>query len=164
MKLNKEQVQKFLPHREPFLFIDSVSDIQTVEGFEFDGTYKSLVGTKVIAEFEVKPELSLLAGHFPGNPILPGVIQVEMMAQAASMLFILTDQDVDSYKIDVALVGVDKARFRNPIEPPMKLTIKAHLMRVRGPIVSYDCQLLNKDKIMSEVSVLASIKLIKNEG
>lgn len=161
MILTAEQVKNFLPHREPFLFIDSVAELVAPKDFKFNGDYKSLIGCEAIANFRVTPEMPLLAGHFPGNPILPGVIQIEMMAQAASLLFILTDENVDNYKIDVALVAADRARFRHPIKPPMDLKIKAKLTRIRGKIVSYDCELFHNKELMSEVSVMAFVDLVK---
>ena len=98
MLMDKKQVVEFLPHRDPFLFIDSVSEVDT-SGCESQTEFKEakdLVGAKVTAQFEIKDELEILKGHFPGNPILPGVVQVEMMAQASAFL-------------SVPLVGTDMA-------------------------------------------------------
>lgn len=160
MKLTLEQIKSFLPHRKPFLFVDSVSEIITPQNFNYNGDAKSLIGCQVVAHFKVTHDLEILAGHFPNNPVLPGVVQVEMMAQAASMLFVLTEDNLKDIKVDVALVGIDKAKFRHPVVPPMDLKIISKLTRVRGHMVSYDCQLFHQDQVVSEVSVFASLKVL----
>lgn len=157
MKLNHDEVKKFLPHRKPFLFVDTVADILTTPDFSYNGDRKSLIGCEVVANFKLDHDLEILKGHFPGNPILPGVIQVEMMAQAATMLFSLTLTEVNN--VEVALVGIDKARFRAPVVPPCDLVMRSKLTKTRGDMVSYDCSLIQNGKLVSEVSVLASVRI-----
>jgi 3-hydroxyacyl-[acyl-carrier-protein] dehydratase len=158
MHMNKEQVMAFLPHRDPFLFIDTVQEVILPEGLTGDGPFPaaSLVGGKSICTFKVDDKVKVLEGHFPGNPILPGVVQVEMMAQAGSFLaqYALPKGAV----LDVALLSVDSARFRKPVIPPMDLVITTVLTKVRGPIWVFDCQIHSKGDLISQCTSMASIK------
>lgn len=160
MLLDKKQVMEFLPHREPFLFIDGVKEIKLVGGLTPEGrpyTPTQLVGGTAICTFRVDQSVKVLEGHFPGDPILPGVVQVEMMAQAASFLALYCKPNKDS-KIEVALLGVDSARFRKPVIPPMDLEVHATLTKVRGPIQMYDCVIYSNGDLISQTSVMASLK------
>jgi 3-hydroxyacyl-[acyl-carrier-protein] dehydratase len=85
------------------------------------------------------------------------VVQIEMMAQAASFLAIHCKPNADA-KIEVALLGVESAKFRKPVIPPMDLEIHATLTKVRGPIQMYDCEIYSNGDLMSQTSVMASLK------
>lgn len=163
MLLNKNQVMHFLPHREPFLFIDSVKEIILPENLKDKKgpfTQSEIIGTKSICHFVVDHSVKVLEGHFPGYPILPGVIQIEMMAQAASFMAIhCLEKPIEQSKLDVQLLGVDSARFRKPIIPPMELEIHAVLKKVRGPIQMYDCEIYSNGELLSQTSVMASLKI-----
>ncbi len=163
MLLNKEQVMKFLPHRDPFLFIDSVVEVKLPESLEGQkGPFKTsqLVGGKAICNFKVDHSVKVLEGHFPGNPILPGVVQIEMMAQAASFLCIhAISKPIEETKLDVQLISVESARFRKPVIPPMDLEVHATLTKTRGIFQMYDCELYSKGELISQCSVMATLKL-----
>lgn len=163
MLMDKSQVMKFLPHRDPFLFIDTVVDIilpESLQGQKGPFTSQQLIDGKVVCSFKVDHTVKVLEGHFPGNPVLPGVVQVEMMAQAASFLAIRgISGPLENIKIDVALLGIDSARFRKPIIPPMDLEIHAKLIKVRGPINIYECEIRSKGELISQTSVMASLKV-----
>lgn len=160
MLMDKKQVMDFLPHRDPFLFIDTVKEIILPEGIDSQkGPFSptQLIGGKAICTFKVDNSVKVLEGHFPGDPILPGVVQVEMMAQAASFLAMYCKPN-ETAKIEVALLGIDSARFRKPIIPPMDLEVHATLTKVRGPIQMYDCSIYSNGDLMSQTSVMASLK------
>ncbi len=161
--MNKDQVMRFLPHRDPFLFIDSVVDIILPEALNgVPGPYhvNQLIGGKSVCTFKVDSSVKVLEGHFPGYPILPGVVQVEMMAQAASFLATKSlNRPIEEVKIDVALLGIDTARFRKPVIPPMNLEIHSKLVKIRGPIHVYECEILSEGELMSQTTVMASIKI-----
>jgi len=163
MFMNTEQVMAFLPHRDPFLFIKTVEKIvlpPSLEGKKGPFKAQEMLGGKVICRFDVEPSLKVLEGHFPGHPILPGVVQVEMMAQASSFLMThALEKPVAEVKLDVALLSVEKARFRKPVTPGMSLEIHATMTRIRGYIQSYDCQIFCNGELISESSVMASIKI-----
>lgn len=166
MLMDKNQVMRFLPHRDPFLFIDTVKEIVLPEGLRGQSgpfTPTQLIGGKSVCTFRVDNSVKVLEGHFPGNPILPGVVQVEMMAQAASFLCTrCLTKPVEEVKIDVALLGVDSARFRKPITPDMELEIHSVLTKIRGPVHMYDCEIYVNGELMSQSSVMASIKIEGN--
>jgi 3-hydroxyacyl-[acyl-carrier-protein] dehydratase len=160
MLLDKKQVMDFLPHRDPFLFIDGVKEIilpDELKGKTGPFTANQLVGGKAICTFRVDDSVKVLEGHFPGNPILPGVVQVEMMAQAASFLATYCRPSGDN-KVEVALLGIDSARFRKPIIPPMDLEIHSTLTKVRGPIQMYDCSIFCNGDLIAQTNVMASLK------
>lgn len=160
MKLSHKDVLNFLPHREPFLFIDTVSSIEPPEKIEktTEVSFRNAVGLKVMANFHTRKDHPIFAGHFPEYPILPGVVQVEMMAQASSFGLFAIHVDPLSIKLDVVLLSISEAKFRKPIYPEMDLVIKTECLKVRGPMVTSRCELYHKDQLMSEATVMASIK------
>lgn len=152
-----ERVCSFLPHRDPFLFIDSVSEVKA--GTPNPKEMKELVGSTAVAHYRTKKEHEIFKGHFPGNPILPGVVQVEMMAQASSFFMDLLYDNLSELKMDVALVSVESAKFRKPIVPEMDLVIKVTCAKVRGPMLSSDCEIYCDGTLMSQASVMASVRM-----
>ena len=163
MLMDKKQVMNFLPHRDPFLFIDSVEAIimpQELKDKKGPFTPQQLIGGKTICKFKVDNTVKVLEGHFPGNPILPGVVQIEMMAQGASFLAVnCLEKSFEDSKLEVALLGVDSARFRKPVNPPMDLEIHSTLTKVRGPIQMYDCEIYANGELMSQSTIMASLKI-----
>ena len=121
--LNKEQIINLLPHREPMLLIDELINIIP---------NKSAVGV-----INVKKESFFFQGHFPGQPIMPGVIIVEGFGQAAAALtaYSLSSNEVEN-KL-VYLMSVDKARFRNPVIPDCELNLEIEAMRSHGRVWKY---------------------------
>jgi 3-hydroxyacyl-[acyl-carrier-protein] dehydratase len=163
MLMNKKEVMSFLPHRDPFLFIDTVKEtILPPELKDKKGPFqtKDLIGAKCICTFKVDNSVKVLEGHFPGHPILPGVVQIEMMAQAASFLAIhCLEKPLEQAKLDVQLLSIESAKFRKPVIPPMDLEIHATLNKVRGPMQMYDCELYSNGELMAQTSVMASLKI-----
>lgn len=115
MLLDAVQIQKILPHRFPFLFLDGV--ISAVPG-------ESLVAQKLVSMSD-----PILQGHFPGYPILPGVVQVEAMAQAGVVLAHLSGLfDLELHHC--FFVGIQEAKFRAPVVPGEVLTIEIKALRL----------------------------------
>ena len=100
--MNIEEIRKYLPHRYPFLLIDRVEEINV---------NKSAVGIKNVTINE-----PFFPGHFPGHPIMPGVLIIEAMAQTASAL-VVHGYDGDTSDLSVYLMKVDNAKFRKPVTP-----------------------------------------------
>ena len=121
--LNKNQIINFLPHREPMLLIDELIDIVP---------HKSAIGI-----INVKKNSFYFQGHFPDQPVMPGVIIVEAFGQVAAALtaYSLKPKEVED-KL-VYLMSVDKARFRNPIIPDCKLFLEIKAIRSRGRVWRY---------------------------
>jgi len=121
--LSKDQIQSLLPHREPMLLIDELEIIMP---------FKTAIGI-----VNVKKTSFFVQGHFPGQPVMPGVLIVEAFGQAAAALtaYSLTSKEVKN-KL-VYLMSVDKARFRNPIIPDCKLVLEIESIRSRGRVWKY---------------------------
>lgn len=161
MLLDLDRVKAFLPHRDPFLFVDSVVESQAAPDAPAEIlTLKDLLNCRVHAKYETKADHPIFEGHFPGHPILPGVVQVEMMAQASSFIITLMKEFTEKTKLDTALVSVSNAKFRRPIYPDMKLDIKTTCTKVRGPMVADFCEIFHEGELMSQAEIMATINLI----
>lgn len=108
----KEGVLKLLPHRDPFVWVSRVLSCEP--------------GKSVVAELDADPDLALFAGHFPGHPVLPGVILMEALAQAASICVLVQDGKEGSLGY---LVGIDKAKFRRTVLPGETVTLKGTITK-----------------------------------
>ena len=121
--LNKSDIAELLPHREPMLLIDELHDIVDLKS-----------ATAVV---NVKKNSFFVQGHFPDNPVMPGVLIVESFGQAAAAL---TAHGLDKSTYENKLVffmGVEKARFRNPVIPNCKLILKIEAIRSHGRVWKY---------------------------
>ena len=122
-KLNRKQIEELLPHREPMLLIDELYDIKKL--------------TSATAVLNVKKNSFFVNGHFPGQPVMPGVLIVESFGQAAAAL---TAHGLDKATYEnklVFLMSVEKARFRNPVIPDCKLELKIEAIRSHGRVWKY---------------------------
>ena len=111
------EVLKYLPHREPFLFIDEVIDID--------------LGNSIHAIKKVLPEEDYLRGHFPGNPIMPGVIIIEALAQASGILGFKTMDKTPQEGSLYVFAGVDNVRFRKRVRPGDTLHLFSKVVNVK---------------------------------
>ena len=123
IKLTKNQIRDLLPHREPMLLIDELYDIEKL--------------SSATAIVNVKKDSFFVQGHFPDNPVMPGVLIVESFGQAAAAL---TAHGLDKATYEnklVFLMGVEKARFRNPVIPDCDLNLKIEAIRSHGRVWKY---------------------------
>lgn len=160
MLLSIDEVKTYLPHRAPFLFIDTVLSVTPPSGLELlkEITPKDLVDTKVIAYFKVRDNLEILQGHFPGAPILPGVIQVEMIAQASAFVSLASNNlKIDGINAETLLLGAEAAKFRKPIYPGMTVEIHSRMAKCRGPVASYAGEIFVEGEKYSEANILAKL-------
>ena len=142
-KLNKSEIRKLLPHREPMLLIDELYDIKKLHS-----------ATAVV---NVKKESFFVQGHFPDQPVMPGVLIVESFGQAAAAL---TADGLDRATYEdklVFLMGVEKARFRNPVIPDCKLILKIEAIRSHGRVWKYKGEAFVDEKKMADAIWSATI-------
>ena len=141
--LNKKQIIDLLPHREPMLLIESLNDI------------KKLYSATAIVD--VRKDSFFVQGHFPDNPVMPGVLIVEAFGQAAAAL---TAHGLDKETYDnklVFLMGIEKARFRNPVIPDCKLELKIEAIRTHGRVWKYKGEAFVGEKKMADAQWSATI-------
>jgi 3-hydroxyacyl-[acyl-carrier-protein] dehydratase len=141
--LNKQQILDLLPHREPMLLIDEINDIE-----------KLFSATAIV---NVRKDSFFVQGHFPENPVMPGVLIVEAFGQAAAALTAHgLNKEVYDNKL-VYLMGVDKARFRNPVIPNCKLELKIQAIRTHGRVWKYKGEAFVEGKKMADAQWSATI-------
>ena len=143
IKLDKEEITSLLPHREPMLLIDELYDIKKLHS-----------ATAVV---NVKKDSFFVQGHFPGQPVMPGVLIVESFGQAAAALT-ANGLDKSTYENKlVFLMGVEKARFRNPVIPNCKLILKIEAIRSHGRVWKYKGEAFVDDIKMADAIWSATI-------
>ena len=137
-------IETYLPHRYPFLLIDRVLEM-AVE------PEKRLIGVKNISVNE-----PFFSGHFPGNPIMPGVLMIEAMAQAAGMLAHL-DAEIDGKKGELYyLVKIDNARFKQVVVPGDQLILDVVQKRIKRRMGWYECQASVEGKRVASCELLCA--------
>ena len=142
-KLNKKQIVDLLPHREPMLLIDELYDMNKL--------------SSATALVNVKKDSFFVQGHFPDNPVMPGVLIVESFGQAAAAL---TAHGLDKSTYEnklVFLMGVEKARFRNPVIPDCDLVLKIEAIRSHGRVWKYKGEAFVDEKKMADAIWSATI-------
>jgi 3-hydroxyacyl-[acyl-carrier-protein] dehydratase len=143
MKLIKKEIADLLPHREPMLLIDELTNIKKLQS--------------ATAIMYVKKDKFYVDGHFPGQPVLPGVLIVEAFGQAAAAL---TAHGIDKETYEnklVYLMSVEKARFRNPVIPNCKLELNIEAIRSHGRVWKYKGDAFVNGKKMADAQWSATI-------
>ena len=147
MKIKKEDIKKYLPHREPFLFIDEVLQIKE---------NKEIHAIKLIHEDE-----HFLKGHFPGNPIFPGVIIIEALGQASGILgFVSMNKTPEEGSIYV-LAGVDKVRFRKRVRPGDTIDLISKVVGEKRGIWKFDCRAELDNELICTATILCADRKAK---
>ena len=141
--LNKSDIINLLPHREPMLLIDELKDVDKL---------KSATGVVL-----VKKDSFFVNGHFPDQPVMPGVLIIEAFGQTAAALTAYgLDKSTYENKL-VFLMGVEKARFRNPVIPDCELLLKIEAIRSHGRVWKYKGEAFVNDKKMADAIWSATI-------
>ena len=142
-KINKDQIRNLLPHREPMLLIDELKDIK-----------KLFSATAIV---NVKKDSFFVQGHFPNQPVMPGVLIVEAFGQAAAAL---TAHGLDKSTYEnklVFLMSVEKARFRVPVVPNCILQLKIEAIRSHGRVWKYKGEAFVESQKMADAQWTATI-------
>lgn len=117
--MNKEQIMEIIPHRDPFLLIDEIIEME--------------VGVRVKARKYIKEDEFWFKGHFPNYPVTPGVLMIEMLAQAGAVCMLSKPE----FKGKIGLFGgIDKAKFRRQVVPGDVLDLEVEVTRQRGPVAT----------------------------
>jgi beta-hydroxyacyl-ACP dehydratase FabZ len=137
-----QKILDLLPHRYPFLLVDRVLEIEA--------------GKKIRALKNVTFNEPFFQGHFPGTPIMPGVLIIEAMAQAGGLLFLSAENQGDEDYI-FYFMAVDKVRFRKPVVPGDQLIFEAEILRKRAKAVKMATKAFVDGKVVAEAELMASV-------
>lgn len=139
--MDREELKNYMPHREPMLLVDKAELVSPVE---------------TLAEYKVTGEEFFLKGHFPDNPIVPGVILCEMMAQGSVMLF--KDELIEHLAL---YAGLDKVKFKHSVLPGDTVVVRSKTVTRRGPLIIVDSEATVKGQLCSKGTL--SFMLVKKE-
>ena len=141
MRMDAAEIRRLLPHREPFLLVDEVLEVEP--------------GRRLVALKHVRPEEPYFAGHFPGAPVMPGVLIVEALAQAGALLLFREVPDRQSKLVFFA--GIDQARFRAPVFPGDDLRLEIEVLSFRNTRSKMTGKAYVGDKLVAEAELLATL-------
>ncbi len=135
--LNKEQIMELIPHRDPFLLIDTIEEME--------------VGKSVVATKYMSPDEFWFKGHFPEYPVVPGVLMIEMMAQAGAAAMLALPENKGKLGL---FAGINNAKFKRQVVPGDTLRIEVEIIKVRGPIgIGKALATVNGEKaVMAEIT------------
>jgi len=148
MELNTLEIMSYLPHRFPFLLVDRISTF--------------VKGEKIVGIKNVTINEPFFQGHFPGHPIMPGVLILEAMAQVGGVYAHLAGEVADG-KVPY-FVGIDQARFRRPVLPGDVLRLELSLTAFRRGIYTFAGQAFVADKLVAEAELKATFASSSAEG
>ena len=144
--MNIHAILKQLPHRYPFLLVDKVVELER--------------NARILAVKDVTFNEPFFMGHFPGRPVMPGVLMLEALAQAAGLLaFDAMGQVPDENNI-YYFVGIDSARFKRPVEPGDQLLLEASIDRIRGGIWKFKGVARVGDEIACEAELMCTMRYV----
>jgi 3-hydroxyacyl-[acyl-carrier-protein] dehydratase len=139
MKLTQEDIKKIIPHRDPFLFLDEVIDLKE----------KTATGIKY-----VKLDEPFFEGHFPGLPVMPGVLIIESLAQVGAVILL---SDPKYHGKIVYFTGIKDAKFRKSVLPGDTLILKCELTKMRGPFGFGEAKAYVNDELVCETNIAFAI-------
>ena len=147
MEMNIQDVKNFLPHRYPFLLIDRVLEIE--------------VGKTLVALKNVTFNEPHFTGHFPTQPIMPGVLIIEALAQATGILAFKSEVGKPIDGQIYMLVGVDKVRFKRMVEPGDQLRLEVEVLVVKRGIWKFKCRASVDGKVVTTAEIMCTQKAVE---
>jgi 3-hydroxyacyl-[acyl-carrier-protein] dehydratase len=163
-QLSIEDILAVLPHRYPFLMVDRVLEIKPSKplkmGMSDAELFDARKGSLARAIKNVTYNESLFQGHFPENPIFPGVMILEALAQTAAFVtvpFVAAAHGGELPRLGVVLVGFDEARFRRPVKPGDQMEMQVTVMQGRGAIWTFDGEIKVEGKRVAEGKFMAHL-------
>jgi beta-hydroxyacyl-ACP dehydratase FabZ len=137
-----QQIQEMLPHRYPFLLVDRIIEIEP--------------GRRVVGLKNVTINEAFFQGHFPGHPIMPGVLIIETMAQVGGVLLMRT-LNVTAEKKLFYLTGIDRAKFRRPVLPGDQVRFELEILQIKSPISRMQARAYVEGKLVAEAELSCAI-------
>ncbi|KAA0445784.1 MAG: 3-hydroxyacyl-ACP dehydratase FabZ [Candidatus Thioglobus sp.] len=144
MQMNIQDVKNYLPHRYPFLLIDRVLELE--------------VGKSIVALKNVTYNEPQFIGHFPEQPIMPGVLIIEALAQATGILAFKSEVGKPIDGQIYMLVGVDKVRFKQMVEPGDQLRLEAEVTTIKSGIWKFKCRAIVDEKVVTTAELMCTQK------
>ena len=145
-----QEIQRLLPHRYPFLLVDRILELDRGKAI------------KVVKNVTV--DEPCFQGHFPGIPIFPGVLILEVMAQASGLLVFKSPEYCPKDDNLYMLVGIDKARFKKPVVPGDQLMVDVELLRMRRNCASFDATARVDDEVVASAGIMCMFKELSPEA
>jgi 3-hydroxyacyl-[acyl-carrier-protein] dehydratase len=142
LPLNLEDIQRILPHRYPFLLVDRIIDLE--------------VGKRIVGLKNVSINEPFFQGHFPGRPIMPGVLVAECLAQTGGILALLSTPE-NLGNPSIYLMGLDKVRFRQPVIPGDQLRLEVETLRSGKKFWKMQGQAFVGDTLVMEGEMMAAV-------
>jgi 3-hydroxyacyl-[acyl-carrier-protein] dehydratase len=146
MNMDIHRILELLPHRYPFLLVDRVLSIVPNE--------------RIVALKNVTINEPYFTGHFPHRPVMPGVLMLEALAQTAALLTFQSQGTQIDDKSVYYFVGIDKARFKRPVEPGDQLILEASFQRVKSGIYKYDVSAKVGDEVAAQAELMCTMRSI----
>jgi 3-hydroxyacyl-[acyl-carrier-protein] dehydratase len=137
-----KEIMNLLPHRYPFLLVDKVLEMEE--------------GKRIVSIKNVSINEPFFQGHFPGSPIMPGVLLIEAMAQTWGILVLSTEKEKAGSK-DVLFLGIDKARFRKPVYPGDQVRFELEALNFKRSIWKFRGKAFVEGKLVAEAELMATI-------
>lgn len=142
--MDKEEIKGYIPHREPFLFVDKVLEFEPY--------------SKIVAVKTFPAEEEFFKGHFPGHPVVPGVILTESLAQAAAVLLgasVAKDDSAEDLE-GCYLMGLDKVKFRKVVNPEDEIRLEVEVLKLRSKIVTFKASAYVDESKAAEAEFMAT--------